>query len=91
MALSGSITNADGTPSTYFVLQDVHIWYNTNMVDVNIVGYYSEATYMSPCISNYNSTEQFTFAQLGITEDVTVAQIYSALQSLPKFAGSVVV
>ncbi len=91
MALSGSITNQDGTPSTYFVLQCICIWPQAETVDVTVHGYYNEATYMSPCILNYTFITQFTFAQLGAATDVTSAQIYAALQTLPQFNGAVVV
>ena len=95
MALQGSITNADGTPSTYFVLQSVCIWPQAEAVDVTVHGYYSQATYESPCILNYTLDTQFTFVQLGIdgvtAVDVTQAMVYSALQTLPQFTGATVV
>ena len=91
MALSGSIINADGTPTTYFIISRICISPGSELVDVEVQGYYNEATYMSPCISNFSLNAQFTFVQLGVTDDVTTAQVYAGLQTLPQFAGSVVV
>ncbi len=91
MPLSGSIVNQDGAPSTYFVISRICIWPGANTVDVTVDGYYNEVTYMSPCISNYRLDTQFTFAQLGITEDVTQSQVYAGLQTLPQFSSAIIV
>lgn len=91
MALSGSIINADGTPSTYFILQDLHIWTTANTVDVTLLGYYNKASYQSGCTANYTLLITFTFAQLGATTDVTQAEVYTNLQTLSQFSGSQIV
>lgn len=91
MALSGSIINQDGSPSTYFVIRCISIWPQSEAVAVTVDGYYNENTYMSPCTANYTFDTSFTFTQVGATTDITQAEVYAFLQTLPQFSGSVIV
>lgn len=89
MALSGSVALPDGSTSTHFVIQRIELSPIVQSMEVTVNGYFTQAAFNAGCSPNYSVVQYFPYG-VGVT-DVTLAQVYALLQTLPQFTGASVV
>ena len=92
MALSISLPLTDGSSANYFVVQRLELSPIAQTLNVTVCGFFSQAAFNNGNSPDYSLVVPFTYAQIGdgIT-DVTLAQVYALLQTLPQFQGATIV